>query len=293
MKDFLRHIYYLLCRYVFILLPDKHFHILTTYLTFKRFNAPFYDMNLEQPLSFNEKLNYLKMHHQNPLGTLVADKVAVREYVKEKIGEQYLIPVLGVYNTAAEIPFEQLPEKFVLKTNHGSGWNVVCTNKQTLDIALTRKKFNRWLGYNAFYLSREYQYKNIPPAILCESFLRFNIEDYKFFCFNGEPAFVQIDIGRFTNHERAYYDTNWQKLDFSICYAIAKEEVPKPAQLNEMLEVVRKLSKDFLFARVDLYLHDDRIFFGEITMFPEGGHGPFLNNADDYKVGELLQLPSL
>lgn len=289
-KEYIRNVYYVLSRYLFIYLPDKQFYRLTAFITFKRFGFKYYPFNLDNPTSFNEKLNYLKINMQNPLGKIVADKIAVREYVKDKVGEKYLIPILGVYESPDNIPFDLLPKSFVLKTNHGSGWNIVCPDKAKLNVRQARKNLQRWLRYNAYYISREYQYRDIQPAILCESFLRFNIEDYKFFCFNGEPKFVQIDIGRFTKHERAYYNVEWEKLDFSICYPISEEEIEKPTQLEEMLQVVKSLSKDFLFARVDLYLHNDQIFFGEITMFPEGAHGPFLRNEDDFRVGELLDL---
>lgn len=290
LMEFLRHIYYLLCKYLFVLLPDKTFFRLIAWITYKRFGLQYYRMNFDTPVSFNEKLNFLKINQQNPLGTLVADKIAVRAYVEKKVGAKYLIPLLGTYQSASAINFDELPDAFVLKANHGSGWNIVCTSKALLDRKGASKKLNRWLSYNAYFLSREYQYKNIPPAIICEQFLRYNIEDYKIFCFNGEPAFIQIDIGRFTKHERAYYNTDWQKLDFSICYPIAKESIAMPPQFSEMLQVARVLSSDFVFARVDLYLHEDHIYFGEITLFPEGGRGPFLKKEDDFKIGALLNV---
>lgn len=273
-----------------MLLPNATFFRFNAWLTYQRFGLPYYRMNIHHPNSFNEKLNYLKLNHQNPLGVVVADKIAVRAYVEQKVGADYLIPQIGIYKNASEIDFEKLPDAFVLKANHGSGWNIVCPSKDTLNIPQAKRKLDRWLSYNAYYLSREYQYRHIAPSIICESFLRFNIEDYKIFCFNGEPAFIQIDIGRFTRHERVYYNTTWQKLDFSICYPISKESIEKPELLNEMLDVARRLSKEFIFARVDLYLHHNKIYFGEITLFPEGGRGPFLKMEDDFKVGKLLDI---
>ncbi|MDX1940148.1 MAG: ATP-grasp fold amidoligase family protein [Saprospiraceae bacterium] len=247
-------------------------------------------MDLENPKSFNEKINYLKLHTRYDLASIVADKYRVREYVKGKIGETYLIPLIGIYKKAEDIAFHELPNQFALKTNHGSGWNVICREKSNLNIKRVVKKLNTWLNFNAYYLSREYQYKDIKALILCEELLRYNIEDYKFFCFEGEPKFIQVDVGRFTYHERAYYDLDWNLLPFSICYPITGKDLLRPEKLEEMISISKKLACDFFFSRIDLYLHNDKIFFGEITLFPEGGSGPFIKKDQDFMVGEYLEL---
>ncbi len=290
MKDKLRHVWYLLCRYVLIIIPDRLFVQITAFITYSRLGFPYRAYDLSNPVSFNEKLTKLKINPDNVDLCIYADKIEVREYVRNEIGEKYLVPLLGIYKSADEINFNSLPKKFVLKTNHGSGWNIICEDKGKLDFNKTRRRLTKWLTYNAFYLSREYQYKPIIPAILCEQFLERNIYDYKFFCFSGIPKFIQVDINRFYNHKRAFYDTEWTKQEFSIAYPIADFDIIKPDKLQEMLTISRILSKPFKFVRVDMYIHDYEIFFGELTFSPEGGNGPFIPFDYDYKLGSELNL---
>lgn len=220
---------------------------------------------------------------------MLADKVLVREFIANKIGEDYLVPALGVYGSPSEIVYEKLPDSFILKTNHGSGWNLICRSQATFDKTKATKLFNRWLSFNAYYLSREKQYKNIKPLILCEQLLEYDIYDYKFFCFEGEPKFVQVDIDRFTNHKRAFFDMNWKQLPFSIRYEISEKQVPPPDQLAEMIEVARLLSSDISFCRIDLYIHHNKVYFGEITLIPGGGNEPFNPQEYDEEVGNYIQ----
>ncbi len=281
-------LWYWLCRYLLIIIPDKAFCFIISYLTFKRLGFKYYKYNLNNPTSFNEILSSIKISKKNEIYSKYADKFLVREYVAESIGEKYLVNLLGVYKNSSEIDFEALPMQFALKTNHGSGWNVICKDKLTLNFGDTRKILNQWLGYNAFYLSREYQYKNIEPLIICEELLKFDIYDYKFFCFNGNPEIVQLDIDRYTNHKRAFYNMNWVKQDFSIRYEISEKLIEKPIQFDEMKEVCRMLSKPFNFVRVDLYLHKERIYFGELTFFPGGGNEPFNPVEYDFEFGKYF-----
>jgi hypothetical protein len=290
MKEVLKTIWYFLCKNVFILISDRSFTQITAFLTYKRLGFKFRRYNLTNPESFNEKLNYLKLNPENKTYSKYADKIAVRDFVKETVGAKYLIPVIGIFKTAEEINFRELPDKFVLKANHGSGWNIICEDKQSLNFEKTRRKLKKWLKYNSFYLSREYQYKPIVPAIICEELLEFNIFDYKFFCFSGNPEIIQVDIDRFTNHRRAFYNVNWEKQDFSIRYPISDKIIEKPAQFDEMFEVCKKLSAPFNFVRVDLYLHNSKIYFGELTFFPGGGNEPFNPVESDYSFGRLLNL---
>lgn len=288
MKDFIFLLWYVTCRYIFILLPDKLFFQLTNCLTHFRLGFKYHYLNINNPKTFNEKLNYLKTLPLNDSYTGLADKVLVRDYIRKTIGEKYLIPCLGIYNNAEEIDFDKLPERFILKTNHGSGWNMICREKSTFNKARATRLFNRWLGFNAYYLSREKQYKNIKPLIICEELLEFDIYDYKFFCFSGKPEFVQVDIDRFTNHKRAFYDLNWRKLPFSIRYEISDKNLGKPVQLAEMQSLAEQLSEDLPFCRVDLYVHNNHVYFGEITLIPGGGNEPFLPQDYDKTVGDFL-----
>lgn len=255
-----------------------------------RLGFKFSFLNLANPRSFNEKLNYLKSLPLNDEHTMLADKVLVRDHIIKKIGEKYLVPILGVYVHPEEIDFDKLPDSFILKTNHGSGWNLICKDKKAFDKKRAIKLFRRWLSFNAYYLSREKQYKNIKPLILCEQLLEYEIYDYKFFCFRGEPEFVQVDIDRFSNHKRAFFNLKWEKLTFSIRYAISEKDIPKPLQLEEMVKIASALSKDLVFSRIDLYVHNDQVFFGEITLIPGGGNEPFLPMEYDFKIGKLITL---
>lgn len=289
-RDIIRGLWYYVCRYILVVLSDQAFFRLLSWITFRRLGFSYYKMNFKQPTSFNEKLNYLKQNKNDNLYTLVADKYGVRDYVKDKIGSRYLIPLIGIYNNVKEVPFDQLPNAFVLKANHGSGWNILCRSKEELDVNDTKKKLNRWLSYNAFYLSRERQYKNINPLIVCEEMLGYNIYDYKFFCFHGTPRIIQVDIGRFTNHTRAFFNSDWELQPYSIRYPIYNGLIPKPSCFDEMLSVAKILSADFIFSRIDLYVHENNIYFGEITLCPGGGFEPFTDNYYDFEVGKYLDI---
>jgi TupA-like ATPgrasp len=290
MKNYIFLLWYLTCRYVLIVLPDNLFFQLTSCITHLRLGFRFYFLNLKNPAGFNEKLNYFKTLPVNDTATMLADKVLVRDHIKNMIGKKYLVPSLGIYKNAKEIDFEKLPQSFILKTNHGSGWNIICRNKSTFKKKRAIKLLNRWLGFNAYYLSREKQYKQIKPLIICEELLEFEIYDYKFFCFSGKAEFIQVDIDRFTNHKRAFYNLRWQKLPFSIRYEISEKNLVKPAQLEEMERVAAILSKNFLFCRIDLYIHNNQVYFGEITLIPGGGNEPFLPQEYDKKIGELIDI---
>ena len=280
----------MLCKTVLIILPDKWFFQLSYFIDHLRFGYKYRPLNLIFPKTFSEKISYLKLHYRHDLGSLVADKVAVREYIKKKIGEEYLIPLLAVYDNASQIIFGDLPQSFVLKTNHGSGWNIVCKNKDLLNKKDAINNLNRWLSWNAYYLSREWQYKNIKPMILCEQMLEYEINDYKIFCFNGKPEYIQVDLNRFSGHKRIFYNTNWHRQDFSLLYPISSINLGKPEKLDEMLNIARKLSIGFIFSRIDLYLHDNKIYFGEITLHPEGGNCPITPELFDYMMSDKLKI---
>jgi TupA-like ATPgrasp len=287
---FKKQIWYLLCRYILVWLSDVSFTQLTARITYSRFKKKYISMDIENPRTLNEKLNHIKIFKQQEHFSMLADKYAVRDYVRNKIGKQYLIPLLGIYSDVHQIPWESLPNQFILKTNHGSGWNIVCTDRNKLNIKLATLKLKIWINQNAFYLSREYQYKLIKPCILCEELLGQNINDYKIFCFNGQPKIIQVDMDRFSRHKRAFFDLNWELQPFTICYPSPDNLPQKPQHLDDMINISTKLSEGLKFARIDLYEVKGKIFFGEITLCPEGGKGPVTPEVYDLILGDLLPL---
>lgn len=253
------------------------------------------ELNLENPKSFNEKIQWLKLYDNSPLKTKLADKYLVREWIKENLGEEYLIPLLGVYDSFDEIDFDKLPDKFVLKANHGCAWNIIVKDKQKFDKKKAKKKFDKWMKRNyALKAGFEMQYKDIPPKIVAEAFIQDSkgeLNDYKVLCFNGEPKFIWIDQGRFSNRTENIYDTKWNLQPFLLTYENSKEEVPPPKNLETMIEFARKLSKDFALVRVDFYNVDGKIYFGEMTFTSASGVDVFKPAEYDLKLGEMLELP--
>ena len=247
-------------------------------------------LNLDQPVSFNEKIGVLKLNKENLSLCKYADKLLVRDYVSANIGSKYLVPLINSFNKVEDIDYEKLPPRFIIKTNHGSGLNIVCAGKSSFDFPSAKQKLKRWMNYNSFYLTREYQYKNITPAIIIEDLLSENVADYKFFCTNGQPVMVQVDIDRFTCHKRLIYDINWVKQPYNIRYETTELEIPRPAKFEEMLDISRKLSAPFKFVRVDLYLHNQNIYFGELTFSPGGGVEPFNPTSADTAFGMNMEI---
>ena len=255
-----------------------------------------YSLNLTNPETYNEKLQWLKLYDRKPEYVLYADKYRVRDYIEKEIGSDYLIPLIGVYEKSSDIPWSELPERFVLKCNHASGTNIVCTDKSKLDNLSASRQLDKWLKYNAYWHAREWCYKDIKPCIICEKYIGteegITPDDYKFMCFNGEPRLIQVHHDRFGNHTLDYYTPDWSKADLKRIDAnISDKTVPKPAKLDEMLCIARKLSKDMYYARIDLYCIKEQVYFGEITMYPTGGFSTFTNYADDLRLGSYIHLP--
>ena len=257
------------------------------------------ELNLDNPQTFNEKMQWLKLYyhrHPNPLLTQCADKVGVREYVKEKIGEEYLVPCLGVWNNPDDIDFDKLPNQFVLKVNWGSGQNIIVKDKSKLNIKKAKEKLRNWMKpeSNHYYSFFEWGYKNIKPKIIAEKYIEQmdgNLLDYKFFCFNGQPMYCQIDVDRFTNHTRCFYDMNYKKQDFTILYPLYQKEISKSKKFSEMVETAKILSDGFVNVRVDFFAIDNNIYVGEMTFFPGAGNEKFNPVEWDKKFGDLLILP--
>ena len=255
-------------------------------------------LNLENPREFNEKIQWLKVYYKDPRLTQLVDKYSVRPYVAEKVGEKYLNRLLGVYERSEDVDFSSLPEKFVIKGVHGCNWNMIVPDKSKLVPWKARLKFRKWLRRNYYYRSGfEWAYKNIKPRLIAEEFLeevgKKSISDYKFFCFDGIPRFIQVDLDRGQAHRRRYYDVEWNALPFGDTYRQLYEgELDKPRNYDEMVSVATKLADDFPFVRVDLYNLDGRIIFGEMTFYPSDGRKEFLPDAYNKIIGDYMTLPN-
>ena len=255
-----------------------------------------YKLDLKEPKTYNEKLQWIKLYDRKPEYTLYADKYRVREYIAKTIGEQYLIPLIGVYQSAEEIPWDELPERFVLKCNHTSGKNIICKDKKELDIKKAKDDLSQWLKTNAYWGGREWCYKDIKPCIICEQFIETEDgntpDDYKFMCFNGIPKLIQVHHDRFGEHTLDYYTTDWEKTNLKRINASNSERtIKRPAKLSEMLKIAMCLSQNMYYTRVDLYYTQNRIYFGEITLYPTSGFSTFASYDDDLLLGSYIQLP--
>lgn len=235
-------------------------------------------LNLEQPQTFHEKLLWLKLncYMDNPTVIQCADKYLVRDYICSCGCEEILNDLIGVWDNAHEIPWEELPDKFALKWNFGSGMNIICTDKNSLDKESVIKQMEKW-GKNKYWLNHsEMHYKYIPRKIVCEKFLEPNgesvIPDYKVYCFHGEPKaiFVMHDRGKDTI-KTEFFDVEWNRLNNTELFVSPEDETPKPACLEKLLDISKKLSQPFPFVRCDFYVVDDKIYFGEMTFTPAGG----------------------
>lgn len=254
-------------------------------------------LNLKNPKTYNEKLQWLKLYDRKPEYTTMVDKYAVREYIKEKIGEEYLIPLLGVWDRFEDIDFEKLPNQFVLKCNHDSGGLVICKDKTTLDIELVEKKINNSLKKNYYFHGREWPYKEVEPKIIAEKYMvdesGDEIKDYKIMCFNGVPKVMLIVSDRQTEGEETkfdFFDMEFNHLPVTKGHPHSKKEIMKPQSFDEMKKVAEKLSAGIPHARIDFYDVNGKLYFGEITFFPASGFGAFKPEEWDYKFGSHIEL---
>jgi len=250
--------------------------------------------DLSRPETFNEKLLWLRLHWRDPDAIRCSDKLAVRAFVEERWGPSVLNQVLAVYHRAEEICPEALPRAFALKVTHASGANVICRDRATLDWPRARKRLQKALARDYYWENREATYRHLPRRILCERYLgnpRETPPDYKFYCFNGEPRVVHVDVDRFTDHRRAFFDLEWSPLDFTLRYPPPRQPVARPSLLEEMKACAARLSRGFPFVRVDLYQVEDRVVFGELTFCPGAGLSLFTPFSADLALGRLLRLP--
>ena len=253
-------------------------------------------LNLKNPVTFDEKLQWLKLYDRRPEYTDMADKYAVRKYVTDRLGEEYLIPLLGVWERAEEIDFAMLPEQFVLKCTHDSGSVLICKDRKNFDEAAAREKLREKLNINYYYPSREWPYKNIKPRIIAEKYMtdesHVELKDYKIYTFGGKPCLIQVDFGRFTEHKRNLYTTDWKYIDETIEYPRDPSiQIGRPEKLEEMLLCAGKLAEGTASLRTDFYSINDKIYFGEITFYQEAGFAHFSSEEYARKLGEKICLP--
>lgn len=253
-------------------------------------------LNLEHPATFNEKIQWMKLYNSTQLKADLADKYKVRQFVKERIGEQYLIPLLGTWNKAEDIPFEQLPEQYVLKTNHGCGYNIIVRDKNNLDIADAKRKLNKWMTINfAYSAGLELHYQLIQPLIIAEKYIENmngELNDYKVFCFNGKAKYIMFLTDRQTKLKMAFYDTDWNLMPFVYSYDRLTEKVPKPDNLEELIRLSEKLAEGFPHVRVDFYrLNNGDLKFGEMTFTSYSGICIWDPPEYNKVLGDLIDLP--
>lgn len=249
--------------------------------------------NLKKPRTLNEKIVYQKLFTKKALFTIVADKYKVRDYVANKVGESILNEIYFVGNDAKKVNFDILPNKFVIKANHGSGWNFIVKDKSSINQQNIIDKCNSWLKQKYSINSNGYEthYDNIQPLVLFEKYLYGISEipflDYKFFCFRGIVKFIAVDTEKEKTPNRNIYDTNWNNIEFSWPDFPKKKSISKPSQLAEMVKIAEVLSKEFEFCRIDLYLSTDGIKFGEITLTPGSGWDKISPQAWDRRLGDF------
>lgn len=252
--------------------------------------------NLDRPKTYNEKLQWLKLNAADPSHAALVDKYLVKEFVREKAGDQCLIPTLGVWERFDDIDFAQMPSAFVLKCTHDSGSVVICKDKTTFDLQAARKKLSAALAVNYFYKSREYPYKTVQPRIIAEPYMEDlgsgQLYDYKIFCFNGEPKYMFIASDRASEVKFDYFDVEFNRLPMrQVAHPNSTLEHKKPACFEEMLQTAKKLAEGLIQVRVDFYVVNDKMYFGELTFFHHGGFVPFVPEKYDDIWGDALRLP--
>lgn len=256
-------------------------------------------LDLNHPKDFNQKIQWLKVYYRVPILHQLVDKYEVRSYVKEKVGEKYLNELIAVYDYPKEIDYDRLPQKFVLKATHGYHFNILVEDKSKLNKTKARLKLEKWLRKDQYTRGGlEWAYKNVKPRFIVEKYLseigKKDINDYKFFCFDGEPKFLHVDIDRGSKHLRSYYDIDWNKLPITHeSIGPIEGETIKPKNFNEMVEVAKKLAGTFPFVRVDLYNLDGVIIFGEMTFYPADGRLEFIPEEYNKIIGDYITIPKI
>lgn len=263
----------------------------------KKFKLKFgYPLDLENPTTFNEKLQWLKLYDRNPEYTIMVDKYLAKKYVADKIGEEYIIPTLGVWDNPDEIDFDKLPDQFVLKCNHNSGVGMcICRDKLKLDIKKVRSELRKGLRQNYYLSGREWPYKDVPKKIIAEKYMEDQktkgLTDYKIYTFNGIPKIMGIYCDRPQNTRSDFFDKDFNCLGFTWGYPHIKDKPKKPKNFEKMFELAEQLAKGTIELRVDFYEVNEKIYFGELTFFDGGGFDIIEPSEWDYKLGQLIELP--
>ena len=273
------------------LLSDKAFLKLTYRIHFGE------KLDLDNPLTFNEKLQWLKLYNRKPEYRRMVDKQAAKQYVASIIGDEYIIPTLGVWDKFEDIDFNLLPNQFVLKCTHDSGSVVICKDKRTFDYKKAKARINRGLKNDLFWFGREWPYKGLKRQIIAEKYMKdagtSELRDYKFFCFNGVAKCYKVDFDRFIGHKANYFTPNGElmKIGEQVCPPDFSKELPTPANLETMKKLATKLSETHPFLRADFYDVDGKVYFGELTFYPASGFGKFIFKGNDELLGSWIKLP--
>ena len=271
-------------------LQDRTFLKIAYFLVFGR------RLNLGNPVTFNEKMQWLKLNDRNPAYSAMVDKYEVKKIISDLIGEEYLIPTLGVWESANDIDLKQLPERFVLKCTHDSGSVLICKDRSTFDFEEARKKLNVHLRKNPYWFGREWPYRNVAPRIIAEEYLEdehHQLADYKMMCFNGKAKCCFIFTDRFASSgiRLNVYDREWNPLPVGREYTSINPEIIRPKNYEQMLQLAEKVAAGLPFARVDFYELNGRLLFGEITFYPNSGLTRFKPQEWDTTFGSWITLP--
>ncbi len=253
-----------------------------------------YIPDFDNPKTFNEKINWLKLHDHKPEYTIMADKFGVKEFIDKTIGQEYIIPLLGVWEDFDDINFDLLPNQFVLKCTHDSGSVVICRDKRTFDYQNARIRLEKRLKMNYFWPDREWVYRGIKQQIIAEKYVsdgNDSLIPYKIFNFKGKPEIIQVIQGDKTSEESIdYYDTKWNLLDLHQNFPNSSKHIPKPKELGRILELSSKLSKGIPFVRTDFYIIDGHVFFSEFTFYSDSGAERFYPDHWDKDLGDLIDI---
>lgn len=281
---------YLLSRRLFWIIPDS------IYLKIKYRIINGRKLNLKNPHSFSEKLQWLKLYDRKPEYIRMVDKYKVRKYIENKIGAEYLIPFYGVYDNFDEIDFSQLPNQFVLKPNHTSGDIYICKDKNKINDRELRKTVNKWLKRRYYWLHREWPYKKIKPKIICEAFITDTgkvPDDFKVLCFDGKAKLIEVHTGRFdNNHKLTTFTPDWARSTLMHDFPPFIETYDRPLLLDKMIELSETLAANLAHIRVDWYIVNNKLYFGELTLYFCAGFIHYFNEVDDFIVGEWINLPT-
>lgn len=276
-------------------LSDKAYLSLMYCAAFRKY------MNWTNPQSYNEKLQWLKLYDHNPLYVSLVDKYEVKRYVADLIGEEFIIPTLGVWDKFDDIDFNKLPNQFVLKCSHDSGGLVIVKDKSKLDFSVAKDTIDNCLKRNFYWISREWPYKAVRPRIIAERYMEDSetreLRDYKFFCFNGEPKYLFIASDRSKGNKEVkfdYFDVNFNRLPMrQAAHPNSNYDIRRPKTFDEMLSLAKVLSKGLIQVRIDLYEINGKVYFGEYTFFHHGGFVPFIPEKYDYEWGNEIKLPKV